>query len=239
MASLGQILRVIGNKGHWCHGRVFYSTSHHLANSSLLEPSSDKELSLQMSLLNRTWLSKTSYLNNLRQYLVGREKSQGHRGSHLGYKASLSLRGICRMGFPTLVEVEYGHSFVAWANEMWVEVTYISYIWSLKRLCCEFTYLLFFTKIIMEHVLRWCLQQDGQSPPTNYKEATVWEISLCVLSHWPLGAVCYCDKTYSTVIVRVSVSWNYFKMATYQIKPWSIYVSYNLLYIYIYRERAL
>lgn len=90
---------------------------------------------MQMSLLIRTQLSKIFYyLDDLRQFVIWRDKSWGHCDSHVGYKVSLSLRYFCRMYFPTTpFEVGHDHISVALANAMLMEVTYVNYRWTFKR----------------------------------------------------------------------------------------------------------
>ena len=61
------------------------------------------------------------------------------------------------------------------------------------------------------------------------------EKSACVLT---TITVCYCAKTYPTLTVRVNFSWDYFKMPTYHIKPWTLCVLFNLLNIYTYNRTA-
>ena len=110
-------------------------------------------------------------------------------------------------------------------------------LWSL---CCECPCLLWFAKVIMETCWadasnrKGLSDWDGQSPPTNHKESAVWEISLCV-NHNNCLLLC---QNLSHTTVRVNFSWDYFKMPTYHINPWTLCVWFNLLNIYTYNRTA-
>lgn len=194
---------------------------------------------MQMSLLIRTRLSKIfSYLDDLRQFVIWRDKSWGHCDSHVGYKVSLSLRHFCRMYFPTTpFEVGHDHISVALANAMLMEVTYANYRWTFKR---TFKISMFALLYQSDHgnVLRWSLQTGWvpeflwwAEPSHQPTQDLPYEKSACVmLSQWALGTVCYCGKSYPITTVRVGFSWDCWKMSTYQIQPRSIYVFGTIAY---------